>query len=363
MIEHKLQKNSQLFFISLQIVALSLVLYLFSPLLSHIITALILAIATNSINIVTQKRLHFFGSFSRRVTTSFLLSIALFAFIFTPFAYLVSYLFDFLAQIDKNEITNYIQKSYIYIKDTAKEYAFLKPYFESVKSSIDSTAVGKDIAQVAFDKSLSFLKGIGNISYDIAIILFFYFLLNIYGKSIFFYINRRVPLLKENKRLIYSRFFATVASTFFAAIFNIFTQGVAFFLLIIYIDSSLDALSLALLAGFLSIVPFVGNTIVFIPVAVYEIFEQNYIEAIIVVLYSLVVMGFLIDSVLRAFFINFISRVFNYKYRLHELLLIVSIASGIMVFGFWGVIYGPALLALSLAIFDMEKQKLTNKMK
>lgn len=337
--------------------AVGLFLYLLSPFASEIIVALVLAVATSKINIyLYYKSTKIKYNFLRKLMISFLLTLVTIIFIFAPFIYLTSYLVELASHFNKDEFVLVVEGIYRFIISIFKEFTFLSNILDSVKERVDSVSIGKKVALQVIDFGLNFLKKLGEIGFDIALILIFYFFFNLYGRLIFFYFYRVVHLRSKYKKRLYNGFSNTVMTTFFASLFNMLAQGVAFFLLLFFIGGY-DAVVFGLLAGFLSIIPVVGNALVFIPLVIYELMFLNLFNAFFILIYSIVVMGFLIDNVLRAMFIGYLSKIFNLEFRLNEILLIFSIASGVVLFGVWGVIYGPALLALSLSVFSILRDK------
>ena len=106
---------------------------------------------------------------------------------------------------------------------------------------------------------------------------------------------------------------------------------------------------LGVLAGFCSVIPIVGSALVYMPVIALELLAGHYISAVVILIFAWVVMGFLIDNLLRLFFIGFLKKMFGFKYTMNEILILLAILAGIATFGFWGLIIGPSVLALTLA--------------
>ena len=69
--------------------------------------------------------------------------------------------------------------------------------------------------------------------------------------------------------------------------------------------------------------------------------------------FAWVVMGFLIDNILRLVFIGFLKKIFGFQYKMNEILILLAIMAGIATFGFWGLIIGPSVLALTLAAANL----------
>ena len=113
-----------------------------------------------------------------------------------------------------------------------------------------------------------------------------------------------------------------------------------------------------MLAGFCSVIPIVGSALVYIPVVALELLGGNYISAIVILLFAWVVMGFIIDNILRLFFIGFLKKILGFEYTMNEILVLLAILAGISTFGFWGIIIGPSVLALALASANLYSKHL-----
>ena len=99
---------------------------------------------------------------------------------------------------------------------------------------------------------------------------------------------------------------------------------------------------------FLSMIPIAGAFLVWVPAAIYLALTGAYVKALILVLWGLLVIGS-ID--------NFLSpRLVGRRARLHELLIFFSVLGGLQVFGVLGVVLGPVVVAITLAIIEMLRQ-------
>ena len=99
---------------------------------------------------------------------------------------------------------------------------------------------------------------------------------------------------------------------------------------------------------FLSMIPMAGAFLVWVPAAIYLALTGVYVKAIILVAWGLLVIGS-ID--------NFLSpRLVGRRARLHELLIFFSVLGGLQLFGVLGVVLGPVVVAITLALIEMVRQ-------
>ena len=99
---------------------------------------------------------------------------------------------------------------------------------------------------------------------------------------------------------------------------------------------------------FLSMIPMAGAFLVWVPAAIYLALTGAYIKAGILVAWGLLVIGS-ID--------NFLSpRLVGRRARLHELLIFFSVLGGLQLFGVLGIVLGPVVVAITLALIEMVRQ-------
>lgn len=99
---------------------------------------------------------------------------------------------------------------------------------------------------------------------------------------------------------------------------------------------------------FLSMIPMAGAFLVWVPAALYLVLTGSYIKAAILAGWGVVVISS-ID--------NFLSpRLVGQRASLHELLIFFSVLGGLEVFGILGLILGPVVVAITLALIEMVRQ-------
>jgi predicted PurR-regulated permease PerM len=99
---------------------------------------------------------------------------------------------------------------------------------------------------------------------------------------------------------------------------------------------------------FLSMIPMAGAFLVWVPAALYLALTGQYVKAGILVGWGMLVIG-TID--------NFLSpRLVGHRAKLHELLVFFSVLGGLEVFGVLGLVLGPVVVAITLALIEMVRQ-------
>lgn len=95
----------------------------------------------------------------------------------------------------------------------------------------------------------------------------------------------------------------------------------------------------------LSTIPLVGSYFVWIPAAIWLASSGHWAKATVLVCFGLLVIG-TIDNLLRP-------RLVGRKTRLHDLVIFFSLLGGIKVFGFLGILLGPVVIAITLALLQV----------
>ena len=98
-------------------------------------------------------------------------------------------------------------------------------------------------------------------------------------------------------------------------------------------------------AAFCALVPSVGTAIVLVPAFLYLIFTGNYLWAVFVAVWGMLVVG-LIDNILAPYLIS-------RRSSLHPFLVLLSVLGGVIVFGPIGFIVGPMVMSLFLVLLEL----------
>jgi predicted PurR-regulated permease PerM len=153
-----------------------------------------------------------------------------------------------------------------------------------------------------------------------------------------------VPLSGPQAREIFDRTGEVISASVYGVLVIAVIQGVlgglAFWAL---------GLPSALLWGvvmiFLSMIPMAGAFIVWVPAAIYLGVTGHWVSALILTVWGALVIGS-IDNFLRP-------KLVGERTRLHELLVFFSVLGGLQVFGVLGLVLGPVIVAITIALLDV----------
>ncbi|MEO1496164.1 MAG: AI-2E family transporter [Planctomycetota bacterium] len=188
------------------------------------------------------------------------------------------------------------------------------------------------------------------IGMSIMIFALYYFFAD--GPSIIETVMHLSPLDDEYERELLMQFAsvsrAVVVATLLSAVVQGLLAGIGYFFVL---DADLPIFLLTVLTMLLAIVPFVGATAVWIPVALWVFFVQN--DPWAGVLFAIYGAGIVstIDNVIKPL-------VLHGQSNLHPLLALLSILGGIQLLGPVGILVGPMLVAFMQALLGMLKREL-----
>jgi predicted PurR-regulated permease PerM len=178
----------------------------------------------------------------------------------------------------------------------------------------------------------------------LGIMLYLLFFLLRDGKALAEGIREAIPLRGEQKAALFSRFADVVRATVKGGILVAMAQGtlggIAFWFLGIH-----AALLWAVLMAFLSLIPAIGATLVWLPVAIYFLATGAIWQGIGLILYGVLVIG-LVDNLLRPFLVGKGSKLPDY-------VVLISTLGGIEVFGLNGFVIGPLIAAMFMVSWEI----------
>ena len=193
-------------------------------------------------------------------------------------------------------------------------------------------------------QTLGFLGGALGVLVQMFFVVFTMYYLFRDGDRIFGVIRDALPVEKKQAEHILARtqevVGASVYGLFSIAIIQGALGGLAFWIL---------GLPSAIVWGvamiFLSLIPMLGAFVVWVPAAIYLFATGHYLKAILLVLWGTLVIG-MIDNFLRP-------KLVGGRAKLHELLIFFAVLGGLQVFGVLGIVLGPVVLAITLALIDV----------
>jgi len=158
-------------------------------------------------------------------------------------------------------------------------------------------------------------------------------------------LRHALPLAPEHKRDLFGKFATVLRATVKGHLLVAAVQGSLGGLAFWALDFGAPLLWGVLMA-FLSLLPLVGSGLVWLPAGLYLLATGAVWEGLALLAYGVMVIG-LVDNLLRPVLIGKDTRMPDY-------LVMISTLGGIAVFGINGLILGPALAAMFLALWHID---------
>ncbi|MBN2866287.1 MAG: AI-2E family transporter [Thiotrichales bacterium] len=349
------------FLIILLVLAVLGLVWLFSPFLEALFFALILA--TASYSFYKKLLFHFKGSETKAASV---MSLLVFIGVIAPVTYLlveVSLQFSHLysgaqAWINQQNAESLVALnqsflSYLPISDAAQASALEQLRAHSAK-----------IIQFAQQITLFLLQGIvGSTSSFITFLVLSVFALFFFyrdGHLITKHIKILSPLENHYDQMIMDRF-ASLSTVLTLSVVGIAVmQGLSFAIVSWFLG--LPGLFIGMAVAVASFIPVVGAALVWIPVVIFSLINGDYVTAVVIALWGVVVTGFFIDNIMRPVMITKMTKTLGQAgeglaVANHTLITVLSTFAGLIHFGVIGLFFGPVIAAMAITIFDVYEHK------
>lgn len=196
-------------------------------------------------------------------------------------------------------------------------------------------------------RTLGFVGGLTGAIVQIFFIIFTMYYLFRDGDQIRGALRNVLPLERAQAHEIFTRTRDVISASVNGVLIIAFIQGalggLAFWAL-----GLPSPLLWAVVMMFLSLIPVAGAFIVWVPAAIYLAVTGAYVKAGLLAAWGALVIGSA-DNFLRP-------KLVGDKTRLHELLIFFSVLGGLQVFGVLGLVLGPVVVAVTLALLDVFRQ-------
>ena len=337
-------KTSKIFFACFIVFMLCWVLYLFKPFLLTISIGILLAVSTSDLHYQIRKLTN-----HKRTLSAILTTLVLCCIFFVPFIYAVIAIFKNAANLD----ATFINQTVNFVKNY--DFSLLPSPLNKFEENIREFVANLDFGGIAKQGAM-YLSTLGKSSAkfitDMGLIIIFYFFTNLYGKDFLLFVRKSTPIGTKQLNYMFSQTANTMSVVFYSTIFNAILQGFLFSIIAgIY---GHDAVLMGIVFAFSSLIPAIGGALVYVPTAIFQLANGNTGGAIIILIYCVVLISIIADSFVKPLVIKFInSKLVTNSANINELLIFFSMLSGIATFGFWGVVLGPAILTLFIAVLKL----------
>jgi predicted PurR-regulated permease PerM len=161
-------------------------------------------------------------------------------------------------------------------------------------------------------------------------------------------VRRLVPLSGRESNKVFRSVSDTIHATLVGTVAVAIVQGFMGSLIFFFMGIP-GALLWGVVMGLLSIIPYLGAFVIWGPVAVYLALSGDWWRAIGLTAYGMTAIG-LIDNLLYPLLVG-------RRMRLHTLVAFFAIVGGVTAFGMSGIVLGPVIVAIALALIDIWRQR------
>ncbi|CAG2151256.1 AI-2E family transporter [Ralstonia mannitolilytica] len=200
------------------------------------------------------------------------------------------------------------------------------------------------ISQFAAAQALSIGQNTFQFVIGFGVMLYMVFFLVRDGPAIGRHVRRALPMDEEHKRLLLTKFTTVVRATVKGNIVVALVQGLlgGFIFAVLGIEG---VVLWGALMAFLSLLPAIGASIVWVPVAVYFLMTGAVWKGVVLIAFCGGVIG-LVDNLLRPLLVG-------KDTKMPDWVVLISTLGGMELFGITGFVIGPLVAALFMASWDI----------
>ncbi len=203
------------------------------------------------------------------------------------------------------------------------------------------------VAQYLTEHYASILGGIGVFFLKFSIMIFSMFFFFRDGEALVRELKKLIPLAPEHEDLVLKKLKEVTIATFFGIFATGICQGIVAGLIFFFLGIS-NAILWGTATAIFSLVPLLGTATIWIPMSLYLVSTGAVMKGAILFVLGVTVIG-LLDNLIRPLIIE------GQSQGMHLLLVVFSLAGGLMLFGPSGVVLGPLVAALFVTFLDIYK--------
>jgi len=304
---------------------------LYAPFLLPIFVASLLALATSNLNKYLERFIRF------KTLRALIMTMGLGLLFFAPIVYATNASTQIVNNFDPTVVDKIIGlKDSINIPDYL---GFVKEYIKG----LDPQEITKNIVtfgSTTLKKSAGFFK-------DMFLILIFYFFVNLYSRELTKFLKDILPFDKNSP--FFQEISGVMSVVFYSTLLTAILEGALFAIIVMFFGY--DGLLFGILYGFASLIPVIGGLVMWLPVSLYEYASGNTSAAIIIAVYSIVVISILADTFIKPMIIKYVrENITKNATKINEIVIFFAIIAGLTTYGFWGMVIGPAITTFFISL-------------
>ncbi len=253
---------------------------------------------------------------------------------------------DITAQLEAGQLAQKVDQANIWMTTKIKEISSMLPADFDLRASLLSTF--KTVGKIAYQYSPKVLGATINVASGLLLLVLFVFVLFAEGQQLFQSIFSLIPLTEEHKNILTGEIQAVISGTFLAMIATAIAQG-----LLIGIGFWIAGISNAFLWGLVAVgvtlIPMIGAVIMYLPASAFLFMTGHWVAGLFMLIYGVGIIS-TVDNVIKPL-------IMRGKVKVHPLLLALSIIGGGLWLGAAGIILGPLVVVLMLAMLKIYQRE------
>jgi len=248
-----------------------------------------------------------------------------------------------LGDVLKGESFQHGILKYFNLEELAEKNEYVSEFFLDILKRSSNWMISG--ATIVVKETTNFI-----ISLVLIIVAMFFFFVD--GKRMLDRLMYLSPLPNRYDKEIFEKFRAVSYMTFVSTFVTAGAQGLVG--AIGFAVIGFPALLAGVLVALLSLLPYLGSMLFYVPVGLYYLLIGKIWQGIFILLWGFLIIG-TIDNIIRAYMIKG-------KAEVNPVFVLFSILGGIGLFGFWGVALGPLIVALAVTVFHVYELEFCNQL-
>lgn len=319
--------------------------YLYDAFLMNLLVALLLCMATFGLKNMLLKYVRY------ELLAAFFSTVILVLLLIVPVVFVFNSLIALIQGADLAGFNNIIDTLKGRILEWSSDVPEIQTRLKDALSKVSGSEIFSymlNLSSIVGRRSLEFIIDTGFI---VVFLFFFYF----YGVRLYAYMLSLIPFDRIQVQNVFDEVLGVLKVVCYTSVINVVLQGFSFGVAIAFFGY--DGIFFGVLYGFCSLIPVVGGSLVWIPLVGYELFLGEYNVALFIALYSMIFIAFIIDNLVKPLIIKLMtSRILKTSLQINEMLIFFAILAGLSAFGFWGIVLGPIITALFIALLRVYKK-------
>lgn len=228
--------------------------------------------------------------------------------------------------------------------EIARRHPALAPAIQWVTSNIELQQLLQSFAAQLGTWGAGLIRGSASRVVNLLLTFYFLFYLLRDKEMILAAISRLVPLSDVEFRILANRMVRTIFASIYGTAAVASLQGVLGGLMFWWLDLP-SPVFWGVIMGLLAIIPFLGAFVVWMPAAIALALDGQLLSALMLTLWGMIVVG-LFDNIVYPILVG-------RQLAMHSMLSFIAIIGGLFLFGTYGIVLGPLIVAGSQTLLEL----------